>query len=342
MRAIEYRAYGARPQLVELPEPTIGPTDAIVAVRATGVCRSDWHAWRGHDPVPLPMVPGHEFAGTVLRVGEQVTRFRPGERVCAPFVMGCGDCEWCRVGQAQVCPKQGQPGFTYPGSFAEQVVVPAADFNLVELPELVDFVSAAALGCRYATAFHALTAQGRLAAGEWLLVVGCGGVGLSAIQLGHALGARVIAVDPGAAARRRATELGAELVLERIDQERIEATTSGGPQLSLDAVGSAATAAGAVTALRRRGRHLQVGLMLAENATAPLPWGAVVAKELAVFGCHGMAAAEYPALLALIASGAVDPGQLVGRTVDLRDAGAELMAMNTATSNTGGLVVAVL
>jgi alcohol dehydrogenase len=288
------------------------------------------------------MVPGHEFAGVVARVGPLVRSFAVGDRVTAPFVNGCGRCHWCRGGQAQVCPDQTQPGFTDPGSFAEQVVVRAADFNLVRLPEAIDLVTAAALGCRFATSYHALTAQSRLAAGEWLLVLGCGGVGLSAVLVGRALGARVIAVDPSTAARARAAELGADAVLATADAEAIRETTDGGAHVSLDAVGSAATAGACVRSLRRRGRHVQVGLMLGSHADAPLPWGVVVAQELEVVGSHGMAAADYPGLLELIASGRLDPRPLVGRVVDFAQAGEELMAMDQPVPAHSGIVVATV
>ncbi len=342
MRAISYSDYGATPELVDVPRPGCPADGAVVAVHATGVCRSDWHAWRGHDPVPLPMVPGHEFAGTVAAIGPLVRGFAVGDRVTAPFVNGCGRCEWCRQGQAQVCPTQTQPGFTHPGSFAEQVVVRAADFNLVRLPDAIDFVTAASLGCRFATSWHALTMQARLAEGEWLLVVGCGGVGLSAVLVGRSLGGRVLAVDPSPAARARAAELGAEEVLVEADPDAIRRLTDGGVHVSLDAVGSAATASACVRGLRRRGRHVQVGLMLGTHADAPLPWGPVVAQELQVIGSHGMAAADYPAMLELIASGRLDPRPLVGRVVELARAGEELIALDERVAAQAGIVVATV
>ncbi|MFN8138094.1 MAG: alcohol dehydrogenase catalytic domain-containing protein, partial [Propionicimonas sp.] len=176
MRAVVYSSIGTMPELLDVPEPACPADGAVIAVEATGVCRSDWHAWRGHDPVALPHIPGHEFAGVVAEVGPDVRDFAVGERVTVPFVNGCGRCEWCLAGQAQVCPAQTQPGFTGPGSFAEYVAVPAADFNLVRLPDTIDAVTAASLGCRFATAYHALTAQAGLTEGEWLAVHGCGGV----------------------------------------------------------------------------------------------------------------------------------------------------------------------
>lgn len=342
MRAIRYASYGATPELVDVPEPGCPADGAVVAVHATGICRSDWHAWRGHDPVPLPMVPGHEFAGVVAAVGALVRGFAVGDRVTAPFVNGCGRCEWCRGGQAQVCPDQTQPGFTHPGSFAEQVVVRAADFNLVRLPEAIDDVTAGSLGCRFATSWHALTAQARPSAGEWLLVVGCGGVGLSAVLVAHSLGARVLAVDPSPAARSRAAKVGADEVLAEADPEVVERLTGGGAHVSLDAVGSAATAAACVRSLRRRGRHVQVGLMLGAHADAPLPWGRVVAQELTVAGSHGMAASDYPELLDAIAAGRLDPRPLVGRVVDLARAGDELVALDEPVSGHAGIVVATV
>ncbi len=340
MRAIVYDAVGATPVLTDVPEPDCPADGAVVAVRATGICRSDWHAWKGHDPVPLPNIPGHEFAGVVSSIGAQVTGFAVGDRVTVPFVNGCGRCEWCATGQAQVCPEQTQPGFTHPGSFAEQVAVRAADFNLVRLPDDVDFVTAASLGCRFATAYHALTAQGRLRAGEWLAVLGCGGVGLSAVMVGVALKAQVVVVDPSPAARQRAHELGAHVVLD--DANGIVEATGGGAHVSVDALGSAATATASILGLRRRGRHVQVGLMLANNALAALPWGAVVARELEVIGSHGMPAVDYPGLLAMISAGRLAPGALVGRTVGLEQAGVELMAMDAPVPSAAGLVVAVL
>jgi len=339
MRAIQYSQVDRLPALVELPEPECPEDGAVLAVRATGVCRSDWHAWRGHDPVPLPMVPGHEFAGEIVRLGPLVREFRVGDRVTAPFVNGCGTCRECLAGDAQVCPNQTQPGFTHDGSFAEQVVVRQADFNLVRLPVQVDYVTAASLGCRFATSFHALTRQAAIQAGEWLLVIGCGGVGLSAVMVAKALGATVIAVDPSPAARERAAGLGADHCLPDADPELIAELSGGGVQVSLDALGSAATASAGVRSLRRRGRHVQVGLMLDANAEAGLPWGPVVARELQVLGSHGMAAADYPELLDLIVTGRLNPSALVGKVVELEQAGDELAAMD-APSLTAGLVVA--
>ena len=339
MRAVVYDAVGAPPQLRDVPPPACPPDGVVVAVAATGVCRSDWHAWRGHDPVALPHVPGHELAGTVLRVGAQVTRFAVGDRVTTPFVNGCGDCAVCRDGNPQVCPRQTQPGFTGPGSFAEQVALHAADTNLVRLPDAVGFVEAAALGCRFATAYRALTAHARVEPGQWVAVHGCGGVGLSAVSIAAALGARVVAVDVSAAALERARRLGASATVCSADPvAELRTLTDGGAHASLDALGSPATAAASVRSLRRRGRHVQVGLLL-DPAGTTLPMDVVVAHELELYGSHGMAAADYPAMLALVTSGAVRLADLVGAVVGLDAAPAALMAMDQVAASAGGITV---
>jgi alcohol dehydrogenase len=341
VRALRYDAYGEPPRLLDVPDPACPPDGVVVAVRATGVCRSDWHAWQGHDPVPLPMVPGHELAGVVVEVGPGVTGHAVGERVTAPFVCGCGRCAWCGSGDAQVCPDQQQPGFTMPGSFGELVALPAADLNLVALPDAIGFVAAASLGCRFATAYRALTAHGHVAPGQHVVVHGCGGVGLSAVMLGKALGAHVVAVDLSAAALDLARELGADVLVDAGPDaaRRVHEATDGGAHVSLDAVGTSATAVASVESLRPRGRHVQVGLLLGAHATPPLPMGQVVAQELSIHGSHGMAARDYPAMLDLVASGAADPLRLVGRTIGLEDAGAALVAMSSPSGPAGMTVV---
>jgi len=341
MRAVVYTGYGITPTLTDVPEPACPPDGVVLAVGATGLCRSDWHAWTGHERVALPHVPGHELAGTIAELGRDVTRWQVGDRVTVPFVCGCGACEYCHAGDAQVCPNQTQPGFTGPGTFAERVAIHAADLNLARLPDSIDFVTAASLGCRFATAFRALTAHGRLESGDWLAVHGCGGVGLSAVMIASALGARVVAVDVATAALDRARELGAESVVDASEDPAaaVREITRGGAHVSIDAFGSAATAAASVCSLRRRGRHVQVGLLHGAASTPPIPMDQVIARELEIYGSHGMAAHEYPAMLALITSGALHPERLVGRVIGLEDAGAALAAMDRPASTAGMTVI---
>ena len=337
MRAVIYSGYGVTPELTQVADPACPADGVVIAVGATGVCRSDWHAWKGHDPVPLPHIGGHELAGAVVQAGPEVTRWRAGDRVTVPFVCGCGRCEYCLAGQAQVCPRQTQPGFTGPGSFAELVAIHAAQENLVPLPPSVDFVTAAGLGCRFATAFRAVTAHGRVRAGDWVVVHGCGGVGLSAVMIASAFGARVIAVDVAAAALDRARELGAEFTVGAGSDSvaAVGEITGGGAHVSIDALGSPATAVNSVRCLRRRGRHVQVGLLLGQASAPPIPMDLVIARELEIYGSHGMAARDYPAMMTMVADGALRPGSAIGQVIGLDGIGRTLAAMDQPGSATG-------
>ena len=344
MRAVVIEQTQVVPTVVDVPDPACPAGGVVVDVAATGVCRSDWHAWMGHDPVALPHVPGHELVGTIREVGEGVTRWRVGDRVTTPFVCGCGVCAWCAAGESQVCPDQTQPGFTGWGSFAERVVLHAADHNLVAVPETIGDVEAAALGCRFATAYRAVAQHGRVGEGDWVAVHGAGGVGLSALLMAKALGARVVAVDVASPSRAIAAELGAEVVLDGTGLapaevgERVHEVTGGGAHVSLDAYGSGPTAVASVLSLRRRGRHVQAGLLLGEQSTPPLPMDRVVGWELSVHGTHGLAAADYPAMLDLVAD-RVDLSRLVGAVVGLDEAPAALAALGAPPLRPGVTVV---
>jgi alcohol dehydrogenase len=331
MRGVLVTAFGETPRLVDVPETSCPPDGVVIRVGATGLCRSDWHGWMGHDPdIHLPHVPGHELAGTITSVGADVRGWSAGQRVTVPFVCACGRCEPCLAGEGQVCAAQFQPGFTHWGSFADLVAIERAEANLVQLPDGLAFVTAASLGCRFATAYRALLQVGRLRGGEWLAVFGCGGVGLSAVMIGAAQGARVVAVDVSPEARAAAVRLGASAAIEPggVVAAAVRDVTGGGAHVSVDALGSASTAVASVECLRTRGRHVQVGLLTGAASRPGIPMDRVIARELAVLGSHGMAAHEYPAMLARISAGELRPDLLVGRTIGLEEAPAALAAMD--------------
>jgi len=333
VKAIVYEAFGEEPTVESVPDPSPPDDGVVLRVAATGICRSDWHGWMGHDKdIRLPHVPGHELAGVVEAVGNGVRRWQVGDRVTVPFVGGCGRCRECRSGNQQVCDDQFQPGFTHWGSFAERVSIYRADLNLVALPESIDFVTAASLGCRFATAFRAIVDQGRVSAGQWVAVHGCGGVGLSAVMIARALGARVVAVDIAESKLALARELGAELTVDGKSvvhvPDTIVSATGGGAHVSLDALGHAQTCRNSISSLRKRGRHVQVGLMVGEHSSADLPMGRVLADELEILGSHGMQAHRYPAMLAMIESGQLKPERLVGRQISLEESPGALVGMD--------------
>jgi alcohol dehydrogenase len=353
MRAVHVTAFGELPQVVDLPTPAAPVGGVVVDVELTGLCRSDFHAFAGHDDgVLLPYVPGHEFVGRISALGAGVTGWSVGQRVTAPFVCGCGDCTWCAAGESQICPHQTQPGFTYDGSWAEHVVVPAASHNLVAVPENLPGASVASLGCRFATAFRALRDRAQVRPGELVAVFGCGGVGLSAVMLAQAMGARAIAVDVSPGALELARSVGAaacvnstglspdevaaevraaafELTGEEVQaQGSPSAVSRSGPHVTLEALGRTETLEAALRSLDPLGRHVQVGLF-AEVPRTLIP--RVVALELSILGSHGMAAGDYPALLELLLTGAVDPGVLVTRELGLDDVPNALAAMSGGT-----------
>lgn len=343
MKAVLIEAFSERPRLATVPDPAPVDDGVVVKVEATGVCRSDWHGWVGHDAdIVLPHVPGHELAGVVVAVGKDVTRWQRDDRVTIPFVAGCGACPRCQAGQQQVCDDQFQPGFTHWGSFAEYVALQHADLNLVGLPESIDFATAASLGCRFVTSFRAVVDQGRTRAGEWLAVHGCGGVGLSAIMIAHAVGANVVAVDIADDKLALARKLGASVTIHAGQVDDVAAAvrdaTAGGAHVSLDALGHSQTCVNSVLGLRKQGRHVQVGLMLGEHGTPPIPMGAVVANELEILGSHGMQAHRYDAMMAMIQSGRLEPKLLVGEEINLEQAIDALVAMDRF-AGTGTTVV---
>lgn len=331
MRAALITEYG-RPLVVdEVPDPIVRNHGAIISVRATGICLSDWHAWMGHEDLPgLPHVPGHEMAGVIVEVGDDVSRWRPGDRVTLPFSSGCGKCESCLNGHLNTCDRGFTPGFSHWGSFAELVAIANADINLARLPDDMEWSHAAALGCRFITSFHAVADRGQISEGQWLAVHGCGGVGLSAVMIGAALGARVVAVDINPRALAMASDLGAEVTIDASDGDvasAIRDVTGGGAHVSIDAVGRTVTALASIASVRKHGRHIQIGLLLAEDAAPAIPMEPVIMGEVEIMGSRGMPASDYPRVFSLIESGKVDPGRLVTGTVGLDEASSVLEKM---------------
>jgi alcohol dehydrogenase len=333
MKAVYYEQFQGPVEMREVPEPRVSEGSVIVKVEATGLCRSDWHGWMGHDAdIALPHVPGHELAGFVVETGPGVQNWNRGDRVTVPFVGGCGHCPECRSGNQQVCDNQFQPGFTAWGSFAEYVEIKYADMNLVKLPDEIDFITAASLGCRFITSFRAVVDQGKVTSGQWVAVHGCGGVGLSAIMIAAAAGANLVAVDIDDKKLEFAKRVGAQVVINARDVEsvpdEIKNVTGRGAHVSLDALGSQETCFNSVACLRKRGKHIQVGLMTGDHQHPKVPMDQVVASELEIIGSHGMQAFRYADMFEMIRTVKLKPQQLVGKTISLNEAPQALMDMD--------------
>jgi len=329
MRAAVYEQFRGPIAVVDVADPTPAADEVVVEILAVGLCRSDYHGWHGTDPdIVCPHVGGHEFVGRVVAVGGDVQRLHIGDRVVAPFVNGCGECEPCRLGQHQVCRRQEQPGFTRWGAFAEYTTIPFADVNAVHVPEGISDETAALVGCRVSTAYRGVVERGRLAAGEVLCVHGCGGVGLAAVALGHALGAHVVAVDIAPDALAMAAALGADVLLDASDVADVPAEVharTGGAHVSVDCLGHATTAANSVLGLRALGRHVQIGLFPAP--TADFPISRVIRDELEVLGVHGLSASRFHEVFGLMQAGRLDLAAMITRRATLADIPAALPAM---------------
>lgn len=336
---MRYEAFDGPLSVVEVDEPTAPAHGVVVAVEATGLCRSDVHAWHGHDTdVELPHTPGHELVGRITAVGADVRRWRVGQRVTTPFVNACGACPECARGEGQVCRRQTQPGFSHQGSFAQAVALRHADANLVAVPDDVDAGAAALLGCRFATAYRGLALLARVRDGESAVVLGCGGVGLSAVMIAASMGARVVAVDVDPSALERASALGATSVVDAGGlgpaevAEAVRARHRDGVAVSVDALGGEATLEAALLSLARRGRHVQIGLL---PPRVRVRMDRVVAHEIAVLGSHGMDARDYPGLVDLVRAGRLRPQDLVTGWTDLDGAPTAMGAMAAGRAPAG-------
>jgi len=333
VRAAVYEKFREPLTIKNVSDPMPSKDGVVIAVKACGICRSDWHGWMGNDAdINLPHVPGHELAGIVEEVGSGVKNWKKGDRITLPFVCGCGKCPQCASGNQQVCDFQFQPGFTHWGAFAEFTAIDYADTNLVKLPDEIDFVTASGLGCRFITSFRAVVQQGKISGGEWLAVWGAGGVGLSAIMIAAALGANVIAIDISDEKLEFAKSIGARAIVNAETSanvsEAVKEISGGGAHVSIDALGHPETCFNSIASLRKRGKHIQVGIMEAESRHPKIPMDLVIAKELEILGSHGMQAYKYAEMLEMISSGKLAPQKLIGKTISLEESLTELVNMN--------------
>ena len=341
MKALVLTEFGKDLQVLDVQDPTVAPDGAIIRVEANGICRSDWHLWMGDWDwiglnLELPHVMGHEFSGVIEEVGSAVTRFKVGDRVIVPHAHGDGVCDYCRSGFSNVCENVSFAGTNYWGGYGRFVAVPGADRNLVALPDQVSFEAAASLGCRFMTAWHGIVDQVAVRPGEWVVVNGSGGLGLSAIHIAAAVGASVIAVDINDAALDLAKQRGAVHAINSRGGDvpaQVREITGGGAHVAVDALGIKATCLDAVNSLRKRGRMLQAGLTSkAEQGFISLPIDVIVLTELSIVGCANMPISRFPDMMRMVENGVLDPQSMVTRTVGLDEAGKILQSMGDFAS----------
>ncbi|MBN1373279.1 MAG: zinc-binding dehydrogenase [Anaerolineaceae bacterium] len=321
MKAVRLVKVGSPLELQEIPVPQYGEREVLVRVRAAGICHSDVHYRAGKSPVyPLPMTLGHEVAGVVEAVGSQVTRVKVGDRVCLHYMVTCGNCYYCSTGNEQFCEKGVMLGHYTDGGYAEFIAVP--ERNAVKLPDEIPFEQGATLMCASATSLHALR-KSRLKGGETLAVFGTGGLGMSAIQLGRALGASdVYAVDINPAKLALAQDLGA-VPVNASDGDPVEAirklTGGKGVDVALEVIGLPVTMSQALRSLNVFGRAVIVGI--SEKPLEVDTYHHLLGPETELIGSNDHLLQELPQLVEFARRGVLDLSKIVTRTVPL-EAGA--------------------
>lgn len=342
MRAVVFQGVGEPMTVQEVDRPEPDPDGVVVETEACGVCRSDWHAWRGDwewiGLVPTPgLVFGHEPVGRVVEVGAEVQAVSVGDLVTNPFNLSDGTCRHCRAGRPNICESSVPMGFVpfQKGAFAEEYAVRHADQNLVVLPDDVDPRAVAGLGCRFSTAFHGLTERVALAPGEWIAVHGAGGVGLSAAHIADAIGATVIAIDVDERKLEKATDLGADFTIDASEvkdvPQAVKKLTEGGRgvDVSVDALGIEETVVNSIHSLDSGGRHLQIGMTTAaEGGEVPVPVDTMVTEEMEFHGSYGISPHEYEPMLEMIKSGRLSPAEIVTEEISLEEVPDTIERMN--------------
>jgi len=317
MKAVRLVEVNAPLQMQEIPMPVVGKKDVLVRVRAAGICHSDAHYRSGLSPVkPLPMTLGHEIAGVIEHVGEEVSRSKVGTRVCLHYNVTCANCHHCRSGHDQFCSSCLMLGHYANGGYAEFVVVP--ERNAIPLPDEIPFDQGATLMCASATSFHALQ-KSRLKAGERVAIFGVGGLGMSAVQIARAFGAsEVYAVDINEGKLNLAAHYGAYSLNARLVDpvEEIRKQTDGkGVDVSLELIGLPQTMRQAVQCLGPLGRGVIAGL---SNKVLEIDtYRELLGNEAEIIGSNDHLLRELPQLVEMARSGILDVSRVVTRMIPL-------------------------
>ncbi|MAF53874.1 MAG: hypothetical protein CL694_12795 [Chloroflexi bacterium] len=316
MKAMALDAYDGPPTWRDVPDPTIGPRDVLVKVKAAGLCASDLKIVDGLVPsVSLPYVPGHEVAGEVAEIGAEVTGLAPGDHATLYMTVGCGLCDPCRVGRENLCLSAPRIGFEMDGGFAEYVRAPAR--NAVKIDSSVPLIQAAVLPDAVATCHHALTWKAKVRAGETVVVVGVGGLGIHAVQLANLMGARVIAADVEPEKLSAAEGFGAEPIDVRVEAlpAQVNALTHGaGADVVVECVGGSAVTGvlgDAVKCLKLNGRLMVVGY--AYGAPLTVETSDLIYGQWNIMGTRASTLQDVVDVVRLVESGRLTP--VVSETV---------------------------
>jgi alcohol dehydrogenase len=341
MHGAVLKEYGEPLAIEERETPSVADDEVLIETEACGICRSDWHAWQGDyswlegGAVTRGNILGHEPAGTILEAGPDVENFVEGDQVVVPFNIVCGKCENCRDGNSHMCENILHYGFdegAQPGAFCTHLRIPNADFNLARIPDGISAHEMAGLGCRYVTAYHAIADRSGIEAGDWVAVHGCGGVGLSTVNVASALGGNVVAVDLADEKLDMAEDMGA---VETINAESVDdvpgevgAVTDGGAQISVDALGIRTTCLNSINSVEPTGTHVQIGITTSEEeGRIDVPIDYMLHSEIDCITAKGFQPHRYGELFGLMDAGKIHPERLVTKHVHLQDINDRLGAM---------------
>lgn len=307
MRAAVFQGSGRPLSMGDLPRPVPGPGEALVKVAACGFCHTDLHYMDHGVPTakPPPMILGHEVSGVVEELGPGVGAIHLGDHVLVPAVLPCGACGFCRRGRGNICPRLRMLGNHIDGGFAELVRVPGQD--LVPVPTDIDLAHAAVIADALTTPYHAVVNRARVRSGEWVAVVGCGGVGINAVQFAAAAGANVLAIDLRPEKLEMARRLGASETLNPSEHPDVAGEarqrTGGGADVAFEVVGTPETALMALSTLKRGGRLCVVGY---SEKVMPLPLNRLMFFEYDVVGSLGCRPVDYPRVIEMVRRGKVN------------------------------------
>lgn len=306
MRAAIYHGPGKPLELKQVPDPKPQAHEVLVDVAGCGLCHTDLH-YLDHGVAtahPPPLILGHEISGTVAALGPGAEGVPVGERVIVPAVIPCGRCSLCQTGRGNICAKMRMFGNHMDGGFAEQVLVPASE--IVPLPKDIPLARASIIADAISTPYHAVVNRAAVRAGEWVVVVGCGGVGINAVQIAQAVGARVIAVDLSEEKLQVAAKLGAAGTVKAGPGtdvgKSVRAIAGDGADVAIEAVGSPATVNSAMGTLRRGGRLCLIGY---SAESAPVPLNKIMFLEQSLVGSLGCRPVDYPKVIDLVRRGKV-------------------------------------
>lgn len=292
----------------EMPQPTPGPTEVVVKVRACGANRLDIYSRTGRTKIaPVPHISGSEVAGEIAALGNAVTGLSVGQAVAVAPYFFCGQCEFCRSGEEVLCLKGDILGLACQGGYAEYVSVPAS--SIVPLPQGVDFISAAAVGLATITAWHMLVKRAPISPGQDVLVHAAGsGIGSAAIQIAKLSGARVITTASSAEKLEQARKLGADEVINYREQDFLQEvrriTNKRGVDVVVEHVGEQ-TWEKSVACLARKGRLITCGATTGNEGKVNI-W-TLFAKEISLIGSYGGTRQDLAEVLKLVATHQLKP-----------------------------------